>query len=214
MVVSISIRSAKVIHRLNRSNTHFRRYGIVTLWLLGTIPVILMFFGVLIDISRLWLAKVELKNATEAAALSGVQTWALNGDTQTNRMLSRDEAIAAGEANWVVGQDPNAPANGTGVTISRNETVGADANDNTSADGELVLGTLDVTMDNEFLFRSDQSPSTHTPHAVRVQKVVAIYSIWANMFGVSYGPYSVQAMSVAAYYNGEPRLVHVRQFAP
>jgi len=51
------------------------RRGIATLWAVLTIPIMLVMLCGVIHIANLWLARVELENALEAAALAAVKEW-------------------------------------------------------------------------------------------------------------------------------------------
>jgi Flp pilus assembly protein TadG len=56
-------------HSINKP-PHGQR-GVVVIWFALLLPVLLGFAGLAIDLSRLYLTKVELQNAADAAALAG-----------------------------------------------------------------------------------------------------------------------------------------------
>lgn len=59
------------------------RRGFSTLWLILTLPIFLTLFAFVFEMGHLWLARVELENGLESAALAAVQTWAESGSTDT-----------------------------------------------------------------------------------------------------------------------------------
>jgi len=203
---AIQLQSAK--------STTGNRRGIATIWMILLIPVFFTLFGVMIDIARVWVAQIELKTALDAAVLSGVKTWADGGNTVANRAAARDDTLVAADANTVVGLDSANPSFAVALTLDRNETLGGDANDNTSPNGEVVLGSLMSTGGGtSFTFCSNTSPGGADAFSVHARKTVAIFSIWKNLFGITVGQYNVSADSVAAYQAGEPRLVRVDVFS-
>ncbi|MCS7303479.1 MAG: pilus assembly protein TadG-related protein, partial [Thermoguttaceae bacterium] len=63
----------------NRSGRDRRaRRGIATFWLLLFVPVFLVLLGLVVNVANLWLARVELETALEAAALAAVKEWGEN----------------------------------------------------------------------------------------------------------------------------------------
>ncbi|WP_417851184.1 TadE/TadG family type IV pilus assembly protein [Thalassoglobus sp.] len=190
------------------------RSGVAVLWFIGLLPVLVVMFGVMVDTTRLWTGRVELKNAIEAAALSGVQTWGTGANSAVGRASTRDDSLTTGAANLIVGQDAMNPYDATPVILLRNENIGGgDVNDNDDLDGELILGTVSVDGNNEFIFCSNTSPGVGQAHAIRVQKTATINSAWAELFGANVGPYSIRASTVAAYFDGQPRIVHVTTYS-
>lgn len=185
-----------------------RRRGIATMWVLLTAPVILIFFAVAVDVARMWHARSELKSALEAAVLSGVKTWAEGGDSAANRVAARDAALDAADANQVVGLDGSNPSFAVDVPLDRNEMPGADANDNASPQGELVLGAVDtINGGTDYRFCSNLSPLAADQFGVLARKTVSVYSIWTGFFGVPAGSYAVTCSAAARYENCNPRLV-------
>jgi len=66
-----------------------RRHGSATLWMIIWLPCLLTLFCVLVGVANLWLARVELENSLEAAALAAVKHWgeAGGGDTDVPRQV-------------------------------------------------------------------------------------------------------------------------------
>jgi len=111
-----------------------QRRGVATLWLILALPVLVLLLGVVIEIGNIWLARVELENALEAAALAGVKEWgdAGGGDTQT----ARNVAITYAASNTVTG---------TAVAITSNYQSPPPAgfrNQNATCTGDLIFGTI------------------------------------------------------------------------
>lgn len=197
---------------LTRSPCRHTRSGAITLWMILVIPCLFAMLALLADVSRLWLARIELTNALEAAALSGVKTWAEEGNSPANRSAARADALVAADANTVIGQSASAPADAVPVTLDANENPGADPNDNDSPDGELVLGAL-VESGFVFTFCSNLPPGGGREFAVRTRKTVTVHSIWTSLFGGTVGPYHVTSNAVAAFRDGQPRIVHMEVFS-
>ncbi|MEX0794179.1 MAG: pilus assembly protein TadG-related protein [Pirellulaceae bacterium] len=63
------------------------RQGIAVVWLLLTLPVLLILLCLVVEAGNLWLARMELKHAMESAALAAVKEWgdAGGGDTLAAR---------------------------------------------------------------------------------------------------------------------------------
>lgn len=118
--------------------------GIATLWVILAVPLFLALLCVVLEVGNLWLARVELENGLEAAALSAAQEWASTNDTHQARV--RGQAIAA--ANCMRGQP---------VALDLNESLASPPNHNASCDGDIVLGS--ITFENGLvIFNADESP--------------------------------------------------------
>jgi len=72
------------------------RRGSATLWLIIWMPALLVLFLVLTGIANLWLARVEVENGLEAAALAAVKNWGDfgGGDTLPHRIVGVNYAAA------------------------------------------------------------------------------------------------------------------------
>ncbi|MHC4398659.1 MAG: TadE/TadG family type IV pilus assembly protein [Planctomycetota bacterium] len=70
--------------------------GISTLWLILTIPVLLVLFCSMVELANMWLARAELENALEATALAAVKEWgdANGGYTKPARLVGQAYARA------------------------------------------------------------------------------------------------------------------------
>jgi Flp pilus assembly protein TadG len=76
------------------SKRNVSRRGSATIWLIVTLPVLLILFCFVLNIAQQWLARVELENALEAAALAAVKEWgdANGGDTLIPREVGVEYA--------------------------------------------------------------------------------------------------------------------------
>ena len=111
---------------------HHQRRGIATIWVLASLPVVLTLLVMLIDAGHLWVARSELRNALDAAALSGVKTWGEGSST----LQSRLDAFDAFNTNTILG---------TQYLISTVEGACTNGNPAPSATAELLLGTINDT---------------------------------------------------------------------
>ncbi len=116
--------------RLRRRRGHHRK-GVYTLWTILFIPVLAMLFILAVNVAQLWLARVELENALEAAALAAVKEWgdANGGSTWDPRHIGVEYAAA----NTI---------NGIPVEIDLNYDPSNLPNENASCDGNLVFGAV------------------------------------------------------------------------
>lgn len=82
-----------------------RRRGVAALWLILALPVLVILLGVVIEIGNIWLARVELENALESAALAAVKEWgsAGGGDTAVSRLVGVEYAKANRVTGTMVG---------------------------------------------------------------------------------------------------------------
>lgn len=138
-----SIRTGRPLHR-----------GIVSLWTLLMIPVLLIVLAVVVEGVHLWLARVELENGLEAAALAAVKEWAESGGMPAEYWTERARqfGVEYAAANAI---------NQTPITIQTNRGGYADPgnpNENLSCEGNLIFGA--ITEDNpKYVFEADKVPS-------------------------------------------------------
>jgi uncharacterized membrane protein len=177
-----------------------RRRGIATLWVIVSLPVLLTLLIVLIDVSNIWIAKIELRNATDAAALSGSKTWGEGGSTAQVRLDAND----AFSTNTILGN-----------AFALNTAQGGCTNGNIISTGELVLGST-TDAGSVITFDCNGTPACvgGDAFAVRARKTVQISSVANNFFGMTLGPYDVTTESFARFQcnNGPPQLMHVDLF--
>jgi hypothetical protein len=131
------------------------RRGWATLWMIIWLPALLALFCAMVGIANLWLARVELENSMEAAALAAVKQWgdANGGDTLIPRQVGQAYAAAncVRKIDVAIGTNYN-PANGpnqNGVC-----PVGM-----TPPTGNLIFGAIDDTDPNNIIFNAGIQPS-------------------------------------------------------
>ncbi len=186
-------RGASQIQRQNARN----RRGIATIWIILALPALTTLLVVLMDVSNVWLAKTELKNAMDAASLSGAKTWGEGGSTLQARLA----VFNASNTNTVLGS-----------VIPLDIAEGGCANGNVSSTSEIVLGSITDT-GTVLQFNCNTTPNCGggIPFAVRTRKTIQINSVASSLFSFVLGPYDVTAESYARYAcpAGPPQLVRV-----
>jgi len=172
------------------------------------LPVAACFLVILVDLSNMWQARIELKDALDAASLSAMKTWGEGGSTGQARLDAND----AFSANEILGN-----------TFTLDTAQGGCTNGNVSSTSEIVLGTV-TTGGTGFDFNCNATPLCNPidpdgpgplpPPPVRhfsicVTKTLQVQSISSTLF--NFGPYDVTATSYARYTcsNGPPQLIHV-----
>ncbi len=112
------------------------RRGIAAFWVILVAPCLVILLCMVIDIGRLWLARVELEEALEAAALASANDWGENGGGETFAARQRGQALAA--ANLI---------RGVPLVLENNyDNSGAGGpNQNDSCDGDLIFGAITTT---------------------------------------------------------------------
>ena len=89
-------------HSPNRNDLagrHGSRRGISVMWLVIWMPVLLIMLAIVVNLANVWLARVELENALEAAALAASKEWGSGGSTA----IPRDVGVTYAEFNTVRG---------------------------------------------------------------------------------------------------------------
>lgn len=177
-----------------------RRSGVVTLWLILTLPVLLMLLVFLIEIANVWRARVELENSLEAAALAAVKEWK-KGSTDAQ---ARAVGVTYAEANTVTGSP---------VTITDNGGGGG-VNGNDSATGNLIFGAV-TTGAIPWVFDGSTAPNCGAgrDYGVRAQATVQVNSVAAGLGGYDVPLLWVSATATARCACGagtQPQLIRVR----
>ncbi|WP_417384246.1 pilus assembly protein TadG-related protein [Gimesia sp.] len=122
------------------SNNKFQenRRGIAILWLILWGSFLMVFFCVVLEVSTLWQAQVEINNAMDSAALAAARDWGVSGVGPTD--IPRNVGVAYTVSNPILG-DVYTPQTNLG-------TVGAgNPNANASNNGNFVFGAIDTTTD-------------------------------------------------------------------
>jgi hypothetical protein len=140
-----------------RTHRHLRR-GISTLWLILALPVFLTLLVFTVDISNLWLARAELENGLEAAALAAVEAWGRSGNV-ISTAAPRDVGVKYAAANMIRGKPiaiglnlAPAPA---ATNPNRNLTCCASVGN--PPGGNLIFGT--ITENDPLTFDAGKRPS-------------------------------------------------------
>ncbi len=184
------------------------RRAVVTLWTLLMLPVLLVLFAVVVEGVHLWLARVELENAVEAAALAAVKEWAAwpSGPgpdwTQPARIVGQQYAAA----NTILR---------TPVEIETNQDVFdplTNPNENLGCEGHLIFGAI-TEQDPAYVFEADQAPACPGGNfAVRAQVHHEVPCLIGSFLGIDFGgPFTVFACATAMYdcELQRPRLIRV-----
>lgn len=153
-----------------------------------------------LEVSNLWMARVELRNALDAAALSGVKTWGEGGATATAR---NDAQVTAG-LNTV-----------TGSPVVLDLNAGGGTNGNGANTGNLLLGTI-AGVPGALTFDCNGVPNCAggDDFGVRATVTMQVNSICDTVFGTVVGPFNVTSVSYARFPcpNGPPELVRIQTF--
>ena len=141
--------------RGTRRRPKWKRAGSATLWMLIWLPCLLALFVGLVGVANLWLARVELENALEAAALAAVKQWGEAGGGDT--WIPRQVGVAYAHANAVRSQP---------VIIGDNYQSGSGPNQNkdcvlgmTPPQANLIFGAIDDSDPSHIVFNAGIAPS-------------------------------------------------------
>jgi Flp pilus assembly protein TadG len=185
------------VRRLSRE-----RRGLATLWLIVAGPALMTLLIFVADVANIWLARVELENALESAALAGVKEWGDAGfpDTQAARTV----AVSYANANTIVG---------TPLVITDNYDNGGGANQNGPQTGNLIFAAV-TSASSPYNLNAGIVGSCGgggNGGAVIAQSTAPVPSLADSLFGVPLGPYSVQSQATARYNcsNNQPELIRV-----
>ncbi len=208
--------SMDCIRRLPVRSRHCRRDGAATLWILLSLPALLVVLLIVVDVGNVWVARAELENALEATALAAVREWGTAspapGTNATNPARARGLALAA--ANHVRGAALAIDMNqGTfQATNNPNENRLCDPALGPPAAGNLVFGTISVNGMGGIIHDASNAPTDM--YGVRAQASVPVASLAGSFLGLGSNPYAVGA-TVTALYDanaGQTRLVRVAQY--
>lgn len=202
-----------MISPLPKQTTHRRRRGTVLVWFVFIVPFMLLILLALTDYAGMSLARVQLKNAVDAASLSAVKSWEGNGSTAA---LQDAELVFA--ANPVIAQTlggDNPHARALVVTDPLLDTDLATALTGTflgyvaDVGGQHVFHDLSIAAD--LPLPTDASLS----RCVCVRKTVQVSSMTRHWLGLELGPYTITVESFARLSPdlGQPQLVHVDALA-
>lgn len=132
---------------MSKHHTPMNRRGISALWFILTLPLCVILFGFVVELGHLWIARVELENALEAAARAAVDTWAQSGSGTT--YPARQVGVAYAAANYVRGiplqiglnyepsPSPDNPNENMTCCVQPGDPLGG-----ILSEGNLVFGTI------------------------------------------------------------------------
>jgi len=175
-----------------------RRNGIAKIWLILVLPCMVIALCLVVEISNLWIARAELETALEAAALSAVDRWGDDSEAivgVANSQNARNDGVSFAAANTI---------RGTALALDDNYLNGA-ANQNDSANGELVFGAIisaQGAATHQFSSTTQPDSVNGQPYAVLARKQIDVPSVCISIFGSTPGVFSVQAQTVAIYQRG------------
>jgi Flp pilus assembly protein TadG len=174
----------------------------VALWLVVGVPVFLLLLCFLVEVGNIWLARLELENSLEAAALAAVKEWGDAGGGSTHR--PRDLAALYATSNTVTG---------TPVVMATNHNPAHAPNENDASAGDLVFGAITTTA-SPWVFDAQATPDLPcgATFGVRAQATVPVNSLFGQLFGLTLDTFNVSAHSTARYdpQTRQPKLIRVR----
>lgn len=109
------------------------RRGAVTLWTILSLPALLLVLFLVADSVHLWVARVELETALEAAALAAVKGWGMTNGAE-GTLVPRQIGVEFAAANTI---------NGQSVVITDNYSSSNSPNHNASCTGNLIFGAVE-----------------------------------------------------------------------
>lgn len=126
-----------------------RRRGITTLYLILLFPALFILLCLIIEIGNLWLARLELEDGLESAALAAVKEWAESGGGGT--LVPREQGQEFARANSMRDEEISILLNRDPGNINENALlVGPDAN--------LVFGAI-TSLEPQVVFNANVIPS-------------------------------------------------------
>ena len=187
-------------------------------------PIFVFLFVGVVMIGNIWLARVELENALEAAALAAVQEWGSSGGGNT--LVPRNVGVAYAAANTISAAPVVIGTNYDPITGGANQNELCDPTKpdpiTVTPSGNLVFGA--VTIDNpgtpsEFVrFNAGISPNcgpgTVRHFGVRAQAIAPVTNPLCGFCWMTFRPQYVTVKTTAMYdcVSGRARLIRVDQY--
>lgn len=172
------------------------RRGWTTLWLVVWLPTLLALFCGLVAVANLWLARVELENSLEAAALAAAKEWGDQGGGDT--LVPREVGISFADANCVRGKRLQLQSNYSGSLARRDgmprirlvTAAPTGCNQNLTCDldgGHLIFGAIDDCDPDNVIFNAGVCPSCPFGHVLIDASAQGSASLQQdNSWGVSF----------------------------
>lgn len=192
--------------RSHNSAKHSPARGVATLWVILSLPVALCLLAAIVEGGSLLLARLQLINALEAAALAAVDEWgdqanALNGSNDAaTRTAARARAVKLFEANTVAGQAWPGALGPNGAAL--------DSDNQTCMGSVVILGEVTGAANDTF----NAGTIVNDDYGVRAQATLSVNSVLASVLGMTFGPFSIHGEATARYDAGEPKLIRVVVF--
>lgn len=192
---------------------HPDRRGTILVWFVFIVPFMLLILLALTDYAGMSLARVQVKNAVDAASLSAVKSWESHGSTAA---LQDAELVFA--ANPVIAQTLGGDNPQARPLIVTDPVLDLDLA--TALTGTFLGYVADVGGQHVF---HDLSAVADLPlptdaalaRCVCVRKTVQVSSMTRRWLGLELGPYVITVESFARLSPeaGQPQLVHVDALA-
>jgi Flp pilus assembly protein TadG len=211
-----SYRSLMLRHRLHHHASltpRLDRRGAVLVWFVMIVPLMLLILVGLTDYAGMSLARIELQNAVDAAALSAIKSW-----SHAEPSAAATEAATLFAANPVIGQTLGGHDTGQAVaTVLTQQT-----SDDPAVVIDGALFGIWVDQHGTLLFRpsADQpadsaSASTPATPMVLFRKTIQVHGITRGWLGGTLGPYVTSAEAYARLdpVTGRPQLVNIEGWA-
>ena len=201
----------------NASRRTSQRRGVITVKMIVALPSLVIMVGIVLEIGSIWLARIELENALESAAIAGVKVW--SEQSKNNTIADPLDLTFDGlpHANpdlpFILAATRTATQQAFAVNVIRgtayalNSNSGANDHGNGLKTGNIVLGGFDNTLATGSLTtsadvgcgRDDGMGATllNMDFAVVAQKQIDVPSLFGNLFGISVPTYSISARATA-----------------
>lgn len=162
------------------------RSGVATVWMLAAIPVVVLLLMIVVDIGHVWVARVELENGLEAAALAAVKEWASAGASGPNWTVpARNRGMELAGAN-AIRDVPLVIASNLGTF-----NAGFNPNENRFCDpvflppnGNLVFGSIDEGPPT--VFDASKAPSCGTGRVLFDASGLNLQTAANNEWGIAF----------------------------
>lgn len=156
------------------------RRGVATLWLILFLPVFLIALCVVVDVGTIWLARAELEDGLEAAAIAGVMVWE---DENIPRLVPPPPPFAL-----------EAPSRAAATAMAAANSVRGVAID--IDDVDITLGDIPANAVNGFAIQNPVAAAEDSAIQIIADATVASRAIP----GVNY---TIQASVIAVARNGD-----------
>jgi Flp pilus assembly protein TadG len=188
------------------------------------LPSLVIMVGIVLEIGSIWLARIELENALESAAIAGVKVW--SEQSKNNTIADPLDLTFDGfphaypDLPFILAATRTATQQAFAVNVIRGTAYALNSNNyggpaipgmnfhgNDLKTGNIVLGGFDNTLATGSLTtsadvgcgRDDGMGATllNMDFAVVAQKQIDVPSLFGNLFGISVPTYSISARATA-----------------